>query len=421
MRHLVSSPRLTAPASVLRHFGTGLMSVLCHSRVFAPLPEQGSTVRRGAANISAANGVGAWVGRVPGDSQAGQAQSVADTSGGAPMRTDALAWPNFHRARYPMSTFDSATRYRRLSGGNDELCMANSNAHRVNEAQVQDSHTGVCPSGCVSWRGDGPMPVAFGGTWRSVRASSSARPRMRWTCGPSFMARLVRSLPTTQLLRLASGERRQSDQHTNQRSDFHANAALTSHFFDEFFLEHRASVASYFLRLTADPHLAEDLAQDTFFAVWEGRATLMRHPAPVRWLFKVATTTGLDYFRRLRARNGGALPLLDDQRSPERGIEDQVADRDVIDRAIRRLPPKMRQAWLLREVYGFSLDEVADILSMHKGAVKRALSRARERLIRLCQVDDEDGDEGWQQEAEVDEGGEHGLGGSEEGEERYES
>lgn len=170
-------------------------------------------------------------------------------------------------------------------------------------------------------------------------------------------------------------------------------------FFDAFFEAHRESVARYFLRLTGDRHQAEDLAQETFVTVWKRHATLAHHPEPVRWLFKVATHFGLDYFRRLRRRQEDALPLFDEYVSPERAIEDHVADRDEIDWAIRQLPPKMRQAWVLREVYGFSLDEVAEIVSTSKGAVKRALSRARARLMRLCQLEDD----GWPRDVGEDE------------------
>jgi RNA polymerase sigma-70 factor (ECF subfamily) len=198
---------------------------------------------------------------------------------------------------------------------------------------------------------------------------------------------LVGAVPTTQVLLRMPADPRQPIPFAGPR----VSTAMASDPFDfeVFFLAHRASVEGYFLRLTGDRDLAKDLAQDTFLAAWKGYATLARHPEPVRWLFKVASHRASDYFRKLRRQKEEAIPLSDDLVSPERGIEDQMADRDTIDRAIRRLPPAERQAWLLCEVQEFSRDEIAEILSTTKGAVTKALWRARERLRKLYLLEDD--------------------------------
>ena len=48
--------------------------------------------------------------------------------------------------------------------------------------------------------------------------------------------------------------------------------------------------------------------------------------------------------------------------------------------SIRKLPPKLRTAIVLKEIEGLSYDEIADILEVSIGTVKSRISRAREEL-----------------------------------------
>jgi RNA polymerase sigma-70 factor (ECF subfamily) len=62
-----------------------------------------------------------------------------------------------------------------------------------------------------------------------------------------------------------------------------------------------------------------------------------------------------------------------------------VADREIVERVLRRLPEKYASCLLLYEHEGFSCAEIADILSVSPSAVKMRLMRARERFITLYQ------------------------------------
>jgi RNA polymerase sigma-70 factor, ECF subfamily len=61
----------------------------------------------------------------------------------------------------------------------------------------------------------------------------------------------------------------------------------------------------------------------------------------------------------------------------------QKADADVIDRAMSRLPERLRIVLILRELDGLSYREIADALDVPIGTVMSSLSRARQRLRRL--------------------------------------
>ena len=52
----------------------------------------------------------------------------------------------------------------------------------------------------------------------------------------------------------------------------------------------------------------------------------------------------------------------------------------ALEQAIRTLPEDMRAAIVLRDIQGYSYDEIADILSVNVGTIKSRISRGREKL-----------------------------------------
>jgi RNA polymerase sigma-70 factor, ECF subfamily len=159
--------------------------------------------------------------------------------------------------------------------------------------------------------------------------------------------------------------------------------AVAQRLFETLYAEHRSKVAAYCLRLTGNREVAEDLAQEAFLYAWAHRDVLPSHPAPAQWLFRVASHQSLDHLRRQRRwerLSRLALPLLGRQHD---AIDRQVEARDALDWAIRRLPPALRQTWVLREVQGFTYHEVAAILSQQEETISKRLYRAREALKRL--------------------------------------
>ncbi|WP_433258720.1 RNA polymerase sigma factor [Streptosporangium sp. CA-135522] len=110
---------------------------------------------------------------------------------------------------------------------------------------------------------------------------------------------------------------------------------------EQLYREHWPLVCGYLLRRTRDPHLAEDLAQETF--VKATRALLgWRGESPVAWLLSIARNVLVDHLRRSRTE----LPLPDpDELGLGEAVTDAVAVRDVLG----RLPERQRR--LLTLVY----------------------------------------------------------------------
>ncbi|WP_084259230.1 RNA polymerase sigma factor [Microtetraspora malaysiensis] len=138
---------------------------------------------------------------------------------------------------------------------------------------------------------------------------------------------------------------------------------------EQFYREHWPLVCGYLMRQTRDPHLAEDLAQETF--VKATRAMLgWRGNSPAAWLLAIARNVLLDHVRR--SRISLPLPSPDALGVPEL-TSDAIAVRDVLD----RMPERQRQLLTLVYFDGFSLAEVAAMTGRSVSSIKTALWRAR--------------------------------------------
>jgi RNA polymerase sigma-70 factor (ECF subfamily) len=137
----------------------------------------------------------------------------------------------------------------------------------------------------------------------------------------------------------------------------------------------RPELYRYCRHLTRSAWDAEDLAQDTMARAFATLGTFFGElPEPRAWLFRVASNLWID-----RARRANRPPHLE---APyERGDEpDPRSSREAAGTLLARLSPQERVAVVLKDVFDFSVDEVAGVLGTTALAVKAALHRGRGRL-----------------------------------------
>lgn len=123
----------------------------------------------------------------------------------------------------------------------------------------------------------------------------------------------------------------------------------------------------------------EDVAQDAFVAAWRKLRTF----DPSRgsffgWLAAIARNRAFD----VRSRRAPApVANVPDRAAPAGG--DALSEEDAhraLDRALAALPDEQRAAFVLAEVHGLPLAEVAAIEGVPVGTVKSRAARAREKL-----------------------------------------
>lgn len=137
----------------------------------------------------------------------------------------------------------------------------------------------------------------------------------------------------------------------------------------------RPDLYRYFLRLSGSPFDAEDFVQETLTRAF-GRLHQFYQPLETRqYVFRIATNLWIDHCRR--ASKFGFEPLdMDVPDEPDLTDETRAA----LERLVDLLQPRQRVALLLKDVFGFSIDEIATFLETTPGAVKALLHRGRSTL-----------------------------------------
>ncbi len=143
-------------------------------------------------------------------------------------------------------------------------------------------------------------------------------------------------------------------------------------------------------RMVGDRTEAEDLAQETFVAAFKALPRFRAESKFSTWLYRIATNKCKDWLRAKRpgqaVQDVDVDEVLDDgvvaeERTPERLLsQQQVAAQ--LDRAIQRLPPLYREAFVLKHVEGLSYEEMQEIVGVNADTLKMRVYKGRLQLSR---------------------------------------
>lgn len=156
--------------------------------------------------------------------------------------------------------------------------------------------------------------------------------------------------------------------------------------FEAFYRQHERDIFGYLWRVTGDEQTANDLTQEVFLRAWRQFEKLRGYERPAAWLFHVATN--LAFNERRHQRLAGPAATLQGHERAAGDHATQLVDRAALRAALDGLPARQRAALILRELYGYSCDEIAGMLDVSRAAAKMTLSRARERLRALYLKED---------------------------------
>jgi RNA polymerase sigma-70 factor (ECF subfamily) len=160
--------------------------------------------------------------------------------------------------------------------------------------------------------------------------------------------------------------------------------------FDPLYARHRGGTFRYLLRrLGNNRALAEELFQDVWTNLIAARERYKVEAKFATWLYTLAHNRLVDHYRRHRTLDVIALGAAEDDDPPEIPApgtvqpERQVEARQGAARLlalVEGLPPAQREAFLLHEEGGLSVDEIAQVIGADREAVK---SRLRYALAKL--------------------------------------
>jgi len=130
---------------------------------------------------------------------------------------------------------------------------------------------------------------------------------------------------------------------------------------------------------THNPHLADDLVQQTLCKALSNRKQLRDPGAAEAWLFRILSNCLKDHYRAKHEVLSAEELVIVDSRTPQHETEEQQLVRKVR-QAISKLPLPQCQVITLVDLEGFTYATVADVLEIPVGTVMSRLCRGRRSL-----------------------------------------
>jgi RNA polymerase sigma-70 factor, ECF subfamily len=161
----------------------------------------------------------------------------------------------------------------------------------------------------------------------------------------------------------------------------------------------RAELHAHCYRMLGSVHDAEDSLQEALLRAWRALPRFQDRSSLRTWLYRISTNTCLDVIARRPKRvlpidygpaadphDSPGEPLVESvwvepyPIAPEASYELRESVELAFVAALQHLPPNQRATLILREVLGFSAQEVADALGTSVASVNSALQRARKTI-----------------------------------------
>ena len=159
--------------------------------------------------------------------------------------------------------------------------------------------------------------------------------------------------------------------------------------FDQLVRRYKEPLLNFVYRFVGDLTEAEDIVQDTFFRVYKNKHYYKNVAKFSTWIYTIAGNLAKTELRRRKRRKIFSIhrdtqeekewDLPDIETNPEKEVNTVVTER-IIQKAINNLPDKFREVVVLRDIEGFSYEDISDIIRVPLGTVKSRVNRARLRL-----------------------------------------
>ncbi len=207
---------------------------------------------------------------------------------------------------------------------------------------------------------------------------------IEWSGGAFIRAQAWRTLPSSPL---ALAPERMEDQQLAQRC-----LSGDARAWEELVRRHGRRIYNLCLRFTGHPEDAEDLAQEAVVRVYRALAAYDAAQGSLQtWIAALTRNLLIDHYRRARnlrrtdSLDAMAAPLplpAEPRRQPEAELYRREM-RELIERALTRLSPELREAVILRDLQDMDYKEIAQVLRLPEGTVKSRINRGRIELARI--------------------------------------
>lgn len=160
--------------------------------------------------------------------------------------------------------------------------------------------------------------------------------------------------------------------------------------FEDLIKQYERKIFNMALSMTQNYDDAGDIAQEVCIKIFKNIRKFKEDSSFSTWVYRITSNTCIDAIRRkkrtlpltVQTGNGDEeyeIPVEDSNNLPDKVFEKNET-RDAIKKCIMELAPEYRIIIILRDVNGYSYDEISGILSINMGTVKSRLNRARNLL-----------------------------------------
>jgi RNA polymerase sigma-70 factor, ECF subfamily len=183
------------------------------------------------------------------------------------------------------------------------------------------------------------------------------------------------------------GEKKADDRELVRLSQEGTQAA-----FEELVRRHQQRVFALVAGILRRPDDVEDIAQQVFLKAYLGIRRFDQRAAFSTWLYKIAVNECWDHLRKRKVRplvyeadlseeQVSRLDGIVSSSRPPEGPSARAETRELLERMLQALPEQDRELLVLKEIEGFSVQELAEILGLNVNTVKVRLFRARGRIM----------------------------------------
>ena len=151
---------------------------------------------------------------------------------------------------------------------------------------------------------------------------------------------------------------------------------------------YRTRLMNLVCRFINDRDRAEEISQEVFLRVYRNRERYRKSGKFSTWIFTIAVNLTKNEIRsRVRHKGTFSLDAVDEESGQGMSFPDlgpgpdedlNAAEiRSKVAEALEKIPPRYREAVILRDVEGLSYEEVGEILRIPGGTVRSRINRAR--------------------------------------------
>lgn len=159
--------------------------------------------------------------------------------------------------------------------------------------------------------------------------------------------------------------------------------------FDLLVHRYKDPLLNFIYRYLGDLVESEDIVQETFYRVYKNKHYYKEVAKFSTWIYTIAGNLAKTELRRRKRRKVFSihketaaekeLELPDLKSDPEKEVNTVITEK-IIQKSINSLPQKFKQVIVLRDIQGFSYEEISSIIKVPLGTVKSRVNRARLKL-----------------------------------------